>query len=699
MDETKLKFNGIVFGESSLTIEKLELYMDRESYKKLLDCVRGNQELPLELANAVAIAIMRWAIENKAYHYCHWFQPLNGMTAEKHETFSSYSYENKIVFNLRGKELIKGEPDASSFPSGGARSTYEARGYTIYDITSPIFIKYNNVGRTICIPTAFISYHGDALDEKTPLLRARRELSKAIKRLLKVIENKSFDGEAKMFIGPEQEYFLIPKELYYSRQDLLLCGRTLFGNKPSKHQQMEDNYFGSVKDRIIAFMEELDTELWRLGIPAKTRHNEVAPAQHEIALLYSEANVGVDQNLILMDLMKSIAMKHGLVCLLHEKPFAGINGSGKHLNFSISSPDGSNLFDPGDSAHENEKFLAFLIAMITAANKWNSLIFASVASAGNEHRLGANEAPPAIISVYLGDELTNLLEHIQRDGKVHVSRQKEFIDSGLLAIPKLPKDVSDRNRTSPLAFTGNKFEFRAVGSSMNCAFPTTVLMTVLTDAIHEVADKLEAHLKAKHDLKEALIITIRELYSKHKRVVFNGDNYSNEWKEEAKRRGLKNHTSAPEALKELIKKETIELFTKYNILSEKELQLRYNAYFEKYEKTINYEAKTLLEMTKVGIIPSIIKYEEALLDTLSEVNELKLTRQKAILSTYVTDYSEKASDLMEEVSKLEHYLNAHDIESIKHSMAKLRDLINWFENEVDQRHWNYPKYYEILFTT
>ncbi|MEM3372631.1 MAG: glutamine synthetase III [Candidatus Anstonellales archaeon] len=699
MDSKIKELEGISFGKNCLTIDLMEKYLKKESYEKLLRVVSKKEELTLELANEIAEVIKKWALENEAYHYCHWFQPLNGLTAEKHESFLVYGSKGDIILNLRGKDLIKGEPDASSFPSGGARATYEARGYTIYDITSPIFIKYDKHGKTVCIPTAFISYHGDALDEKTPLLRARKELSKAIKRALKLLDNKEYEGEAKVFLGPEQEYFLVPQEYYFSREDLLLCGRTLFGNRPSKHQQMEDHYFGSVKDRVISFMEDLDRELWKLGLPAKTRHSEVAPSQYEIALLYEEANIAVDHNLILMDLLKSLAFKHGLVCLLHEKPFAGINGSGKHLNFSISSPDGTNLFDPGESLHENEKFLFFLISMITAADKYNSLLFASVASAGNEHRLGANEAPPAIISVYVGDELLSILEHIENNGKLKSSSERKFIDTGLLTIPRLPKDVSDRNRTSPLAFTGNKFEFRAVGSSANCAFPATVLMAILTDSINEMCDLLEENLKETKELDSALLNTFKALIRAHKRVIFNGDNYSEEWKKEAAKRGLKNHVNALDALKELTSERAVNLFSKYSILSKAELQFKYNAYVEKYEKTIIYEAKTLLEMSKTSILPALIKYQNELLENLElkSVNR-SIDRQYAILSTYLHEYSEKLSDFYEEITKLAMQLSSsHDIDQIKLQMLRLRDLINWFENEVDSSYWPYNKYFEILF--
>ena len=574
--------------------------LPKDMYKALKKTIESGTHLELDVANSVAVAMKEWATENGATHYTHWFQPMTNVTAEKHDSFISPTGDGQVIMDFSGKELVKGEPDASSFPSGGLRATFEARGYTAWDPTSPAFIKDG----TLYIPTAFCSYSGEALDKKTPLLRSMQTLDKEATNLLHIIGNKDIK-HVNTTVGPEQEYFLVDKELYKQRKDLVFCGRTLIGAPAPKGQEMEDHYFGALKPRVAAYMHDLDVELWKLGIPAKTKHNEVAPAQHELAPVFDTTNVAVDHNQLTMEVMKKVADKHGLVCLLHEKPFEGINGSGKHNNWSMITDTGVNILDPGKTPAENTQFLIFLTAVIKAVDEYADVLRISVASAGNDHRLGANEAPPAVVSVFLGDELTEVLKSIENDEYFAGSRAVQM-DIGAKVLPHFVKDNTDRNRTSPFAFTGNKFEFRMLGSEASVANPNIILNTAVAECVHQFAEQLKDVPEDK--MEDAIHELIKKTIIDHKRVIFNGNGYTDEWIEEATKRGLFNLKSTPDALPQWIADKNIELFTKYHIFTKEEIESRYEIWLESYSKILNIESNTMVEMVQKDFLPSVFAY-------------------------------------------------------------------------------------------
>lgn len=674
--------------------------LPKEIYKSLKSTIRDHKELNLEVANIVANAMKDWAIENGATHFTHWFQPMTGITAEKHESFISPIGDDSIIMEFSGKELVRGEPDASSFPTGGIRSTFEARGYTAWDPTSYAFIKDG----TLCIPTAFCSYSGEALDKKTPLLRSMQAINKEAMRILKLF-GKDNVKRVQTTVGPEQEYFLIDKNLYEKRPDLVYCGRTLFGSRPPKGQELEDHYFGTLKPRVLAFMQELDEELWKLGVSAKTRHNEVAPAQHELAPIFTATNVAADHNQLTMELMKTIATKHNLVCLLHEKPFAGVNGSGKHNNWSISTDTGVNLLEPGETPYENAQFLLVLSAVIKAVDDYQDLLRISVASAGNDHRLGANEAPPAIISMFLGDELTSVLESIEND--THYD-QKEISDMeiGATVLPRFPKDTTDRNRTSPFAFTGNKFEFRMLGSGFSISDSNTILNTIVAEVLSQFADKLESSDNFKEDLDALIKQTIKN----HKRIVFNGNNYSDEWVKEAERRGLPNHKSTVEALPCFIEDKNIKLFTKHGIFSESEIFSRYEIMLENYVKVIHIEALTMLDMVKREIIPSVLSYVDDLTRTASSKKALNAQLNCELEESLIRAISNLAASLYKNLEQLDNSIleaknQESSLETAKYyretvfmNMQSLRAIVDELETLVAKKYWPFPTYGELLYS-
>lgn len=673
--------------------------LPKDVYKALRKTIQNNTHLELDVANAVAIAMKEWAVENGATHYTHWFQPLTGATAEKHDSFIAPVENGEVIMEFSGKELVKGEPDASSFPSGGLRSTFEARGYTAWDPTSPAFIKDG----TLYIPTAFCSYSGEALDKKTPLLRSMEALSKSATKTLNLLGQTEVTS-VYTTVGPEQEYFLVDKEMYKKRKDLIFAGRTLLGAMPPKGQEMDDHYFGALKPRVAAYMHDLDEELWKLGIPAKTKHNEVAPAQHELAPVFDTANVAVDHNQLTMDVMKTVADKHGLVCLLHEKPFAGINGSGKHNNWSMITNTGVNLLDPGRTPSENTQFLIFLTAVIQAVDEYADLMKLSVTSAGNDHRLGANEAPPAIVSVFLGDELTAVLESIENDtffGK----QQMIQMNIGASVLPHFYKDNTDRNRTSPFAFTGNKFEFRMLGSSISVAGPNVVLNT----AVAKVLDEFNAKLEGVSDDKipETALTIIKESLSAHKRIIFNGNGYSDEWVEEAVGRGLYNLKSTPETLPAFIAKKNVELFTSYQIFTESEINSRYEIQLENYVKTIHIESRTLQDMVRREFLPALMKYTDQIVAS--------ITAKKSVgaLCKAETELASMLSQCYDRIYELETKLEAdtktaegmgdtleaasfyHD--TVLADMGALREVADKAEKYLPDDVLPYPNYEKLLF--
>ena len=659
------------------------------------------KHLDINDANVVAAALKDWAIEKGATHFTHWFQPMTGITAEKHDSFLSLSKDGNAIMDFSGKELVKGEPDASSFPSGGIRATFEARGYTTWDPTSYAFIK----DRTLCIPTAFCSYSGEALDKKTPLLRSMEAINNESLRILRLFDD---NETSKVFptVGPEQEYFLIDKELYEKRPDLIYCGRTLFGANPSKGQDLDDHYFGTIKPRVSAFMKELDEELWKLGVFAKTEHNEVAPGQHELAPVFTTVNIATDHNQLTMELMKKIANKHGLACLLHEKPFNGVNGSGKHNNWSLSTDKGENLLEPGKTPSQNARFLIFLTAIIKAVDEHQDLLRLSVANAGNDHRLGANEAPPAIISIFLGDELNAILDAIENDKKYN-EIEKDTLEIGVSVLPNFPKDSTDRNRTSPFAFTGNKFEFRMLGSTFSIACPNMILNTIVADTLSDFADELEKSSNLKEDLHKLIKKTIKE----HKRIIFNGNNYSDEWVNEAKKRGLLNLPTTVDALPYYTEKKNVEMFSRQNVLDETELQSRCEILLDNYTKTIYIEALTIADMTRKGIIPAVISYEKDIskalnnkksasseLDCFMETNLLKkisslarsLYERLDVLEKAIEEYSNIADDVMEKATYSKNVF-------VK-DMEELREVIDQLETIIGKEYWPYPTYSEMLYS-
>ena len=693
------------YGEDTFNAKVMQDKLPKDIYKRIIETIQARRKMDLETANAVAHAIKEWAIDKGATHYCHWFQPMTGATAEKHDSFIEFTDAGDVIERFSGKQLIQGEPDASSFPSGGLRSTFEARGYTAWDPTSPAFIIRNGLGTTLCIPTIFISYTGEALDKKTPLLRSIGAIEKSAVNLLRLLGNQE---SQKVFatLGPEQEYFLIDQDYYFKRQGLVLSGRSLLGAVPPKGQQLEDQYFGSIKERILSFMHDVEEELYKLGIPAKTRHNEVAPSQFEIAPIFEEANLAADHNQLVMETMKRIAPIHKLRLLLHEKPFAGINGSGKHLNWSLSDDLGNNLLNPGQTPHDNIQFLVFLMATIKAVNVHADLLRASVASAGNDHRLGANEAPPAIISVFLGEQLTNILDNIEK-GKITKATDAAIIDLGISKLPVLSKDSTDRNRTSPFAFTGNKFEFRAVGSSQSISFPATVLNTIVAESLDILAGKIKAK---GGDVKQAALDVVKEEVKANKAVLFMGDNYTQDWEKEAAKRGLPNKKTGYEALKDLKTDKALKLFEKYGVLSPEELKSRYHVRLERYIKEIDIEAATLFTMAQSQILPAAATYQKTLaqsiknaMDVIGDGRELK--PQKELLkrvSALIGDAQKQVTELKQDIEKAraidsEEKQAAYFCDAIKPCMNAVRNTVDTLEQYVDNELWPLPKYWEMLF--
>lgn len=677
--------------------------LPKDMYKALKKTIENGTHLELDVANSVAVAMKEWATENGATHYTHWFQPMTNVTAEKHDSFISPTGDGQVIMDFSGKELVKGEPDASSFPSGGLRATFEARGYTAWDPTSPAFIK----DKTLYIPTAFCSYSGEALDKKTPLLRSMDVLNKEAVRILHLLGNKEV-RHIDTTVGPEQEYFLVDKDLYKKRKDLIFCGRTLLGASAPKGQEMEDHYFGALKPRVAAYMHDLDEELWKLGIPAKTKHNEVAPAQHELAPVFDTTNVAVDHNQLTMEIMKKVADKHNMVCLLHEKPFEGINGSGKHNNWSMSTDTGVNLLDPGKTPAENTQFLVFLVAVIKAVDDYADLLRVSVASAGNDHRLGANEAPPAIVSIFLGDELTDVLKSIEND-TFFSNKHAVQMDIGAKVLPHFIKDTTDRNRTSPFAFTGNKFEFRMLGSAASVANPNIVLNT----AVAEVLAEFSAALKdvPEEEMESAVHALLKKTIEEHKRIIFNGNGYTDEWVEEAEKRGLYNLKTTPDALPHFIAEKNIELFTKHGIFTKEELFSRYEIWLENYYKTINIESNTLAEMIQKQIIPSVYTYVEKLADTAaakkSVVADISVASEAALISKLSTLADTMAKDLETLKADIAKALASSDDvlacskayqETVLEDMETLRKSADEAEALIPDELLPYPTYDELLFS-
>ena len=676
--------------------------LPKDMYKALKKTIESGTHLELDVANSVAVAMKEWATENGATHYTHWFQPMTNVTAEKHDSFISPTGDGQVIMDFSGKELVKGEPDASSFPSGGLRATFEARGYTAWDPTSPAFIKDG----TLYIPTAFCSYSGEALDKKTPLLRSMQTLDKEATKLLHIIGNKDVK-HVNTTVGPEQEYFLVDKELYKQRKDLVFCGRTLIGAPAPKGQEMEDHYFGALKPRVAAYMHDLDVELWKLGIPAKTKHNEVAPAQHELAPVFDTTNVAVDHNQLTMEVMKKVADKHGLVCLLHEKPFEGINGSGKHNNWSMITDAGVNILDPGKTPAENTQFLIFLTAVIKAVDEYADVLRISVASAGNDHRLGANEAPPAVVSVFLGDELTEVLKSIENDEYFAGSRAVQM-DIGAKVLPHFVKDNTDRNRTSPFAFTGNKFEFRMLGSEASVANPNIILNTAVAECVHQFAEQLKDVPEDK--MEDAIHELIKKTIIDHKRVIFNGNGYTDEWIEEAEKRGLFNLKSTPDALPQWIADKNIELFTKYHIFTKEEIESRYEIWLESYSKILNIESNTMVEMVQKDFLPSVFAYidkvaatavaKKSVVSDVSTASEGKLIKELSQLADEIsTGLETLRADTAKALATEDPLANAKAYQTVVLSdMDELRKSVDAAETLIPDALLPYPTYDKLLFS-
>lgn len=683
------------YGENVFSIKTMRDYLSDKAYKSLTATIREGRSLAPGIADEVADAMKTWAVSKGATHFTHWFQPLTGTTAEKHDSFIVPDNEGGVILKFSGKELIKGEPDASSFPSGGLRATFEARGYTAWDPTSPAFIKEGDNGATLCIPTVFCGYHGEALDKKTPLLRSMEVLSKQICRLGKLFGIDAGNRRAFAELGIEQEYFLIDRDFFESRLDLLQTGRTLFGRAPAKHQQMADHYFGAIKSRVLAFMEDLDRALWRFGIPAKTRHNEVCPAQFEIVPVFEELNLAVDHNMVMMEVMRDVAEHHGFACLLHEKPFFGVNGSGKHMNWNICGPDGKNWLTPGENPHDDAKFLTMICAVIKAVDANADILRASVATAGNDHRLGANEAPPAIISIFLGEQLTDVIDQIEKGGPRN-TKGGGVLNIGVSSLPPLPRDTTDRNRTSPFAFTGNKFEIRAAGSNQNCADPNMVLNTIVADALDEICTRLEADLAAGQDFNKSLQVLLKDIVGKHRRVIFNGDNYTDEWRKEAARRGMPGIETTPEALKALISDRIVAMFEKHGVLSRREIESRYEVYRKEYESIIKIEAECAVTIAKTMILPAAIRYSNDLASCINSVmaadKDYDMTASKALLG----DVIRLCEKTLLTVNKLEEIINRSPAEIIS-TMKGLREAVDALEGLVPDDLWPLPSYAEMMF--
>lgn len=694
MDTVTSIFGSMVFDDTVMRAR-----LPKETYKALQRTIKQGKHLDITVANVVANAMKDWAIEKGATHYTHWFQPMTGITAEKHDSFISPTSDGKIIMEFSGKELIKGEPDASSFPSGGLRATFEARGYTAWDATSYAFIKDG----VLCIPTAFCSYMGESLDKKTPLLRSMETINRQALRILKLFGNTDVT-HINTTVGPEQEYFLVDKDLFDKRKDLIYTGRTLFGARPPKGQELDDHYFGTIKPRVGAFMKELNDELWKLGILAKTEHNEVAPAQHELAPIFTTTNIAADHNQLTMEIMQKVAKKHGMVCLLHEKPFAGVNGSGKHNNWSISTDTGVNLLEPGETPSENAQFLLFLCAVIKAVDEYQELLRISVASAGNDHRLGANEAPPAIVSMFLGDELNGILKSIEEETQ-YDSKEKEFMKIGVHTLPTIPKDSTDRNRTSPFAFTGNKFEFRMLGSASSVSDVNTILNTAVAEELKYFAEELE---KAR-DFESELHDLIKDTIIKHKRIIFNGNGYDNSWVEEAERRGLANLKTTPDALKHLMDTKNVLLFTGHRIFSKEELAARYDIMMENYCKVINIEALTMLDMARKDILPAMSDYCKELAETISAKKTVCQDIDCSYEQESLSNLSSLVSAMYKQVNKLDEDLikikSTEDVtemgdyykNTILSDMTAIRISSDMMETVASAEKWPYPSYGELLF--
>ena len=659
---------------------------------------RDGRSLNLGVANIVAAAMKDWALEKGATHFTHWFQPLTGITAEKHDSFISPTKDGRVIMEFSGKELIQGEPDASSFPSGGLRATFEARGYTAWDPTAYAFIKDS----TLCIPTAFCSYGGEALDQKTPLLRSMQAINKQAMRVLALFGNENVKS-VKTTVGPEQEYFLIDETVYKKRKDLIYTGRTLFGARPPKGQELDDHYFGIIKPRVKEYMKDLDEELWKLGVLAKTEHNEVAPAQHELAPVFTTTNIAADHNQLTMEIMQKVARRHGMVCLLHEKPFAGVNGSGKHNNWSLSTDDGVNLLEPGDTPYENAQFLLFLCAVIKAVDDYQDLLRISVASAGNDHRLGANEAPPAIVSMFLGSELSEILDAIENDGTC-LAKEKEILRIGVHTLPKFPKDTTDRNRTSPFAFTGNKFEFRMLGSASSVSSTNTVINTAVAEELRQFADRLENAQNFSEELHEL----IKQVITEHKRIIFNGNGYDDAWVKEAEQRGLLNLKSTPDCMPYYLHKKNIDLFTSHKVYTETEMRARYEIILESYVKIINIEALAMIDMVGKDILPAVSRYAKSLAETVAIKNSLgaenvyesetlgKISALTTAAYRSLTKLEENAAAAAKVSDSEESALYYKD--NILAVMNELRTSIDKLESMVDAKFWPYPSYGELLFS-
>ena len=687
------------FGSMVFDDKVMKERLSEDVYAALKRTIQDGRSLNLSVANAVATAMKDWAVELGATHYTHWFQPMTGITAEKHDSFITPAENGKIIMEFSGKELVRGEPDASSFPSGGLRATFEARGYTAWDATSYAFIKDG----VLCIPTAFCSYSGDALDQKTPLLRSMEAINRQAMRVLKLFGNEDVTS-VKTTVGPEQEYFLVDKDVFNKRKDLLYTGRTLFGAKPPKGQEMEDHYFGVLKPRVQAFMKDLDEELWKLGVLAKTKHNEAAPAQHELAPIFTTTNIAADHNQLTMEIMQRLAKQHNLVCLLHEKPFEGVNGSGKHNNWSISTNTGVNLLEPGETPYENAQFLLFLCAVIKAVDDYQDLLRVSVATAGNDHRLGAHEAPPAVVSIFLGDELTEILEAIENDAP-YGAKEKELLRVGVHTMPKFPKDTTDRNRTSPFAFTGNKFEFRMLGSASSVSAPNVMLNTAVAETLSRFADELENAI----NFETALHALIKRVIKEHKRIVFNGNGYDDEWLAEAERRGLLNLKTTPDALPYLIKEKNVALFTKHRVFTERELKSRYEILMESYCKLINIEGRTMVDMAMKDILPAVSEYSQTLCNTLLSKKAVCETLDCAYEKEMIEKISKLSSAAYKHTKALEKALgNAGQIGDITELgiyykdkvltlMKKLREKADALENIVSADYWCFPTYGDLLF--
>ncbi|MBQ8182970.1 MAG: glutamine synthetase III [Clostridia bacterium] len=688
------------FGCDVFSEKVMKECLPQEAYKELERTLETGHRLNIDVANIIANAMKDWAIEKGATHYTHWFQPLTGVTAEKHDSFITSKKDGRVIMEFSGKELIQGEPDASSFPSGGLRATFEARGYTAWDPTSFAFIKDG----VLCIPTAFCSYGGEALDKKTPLLRSMEAINKQTLRILKLFGNDDVVS-VKTTVGPEQEYFLVDSNVFNKRKDLVYTGRTLFGAMPPKGQELDDHYFGAIKPRVQAFMKELDEELWRLGVLAKTEHNEAAPAQHELAPIFTTTNIATDHNQITMETMQKCAKKHGMICLLHEKPFAGVNGSGKHNNWSISTNTNVNLLEPGETPAENAQFLLFLCAVIKAVDDYQDLLRISIASAGNDHRLGAQEAPPAIVSMFLGEELTSILESIEND-EDYDNKEKEVLKVGVHVLPRFPKDTTDRNRTSPFAFTGNKFEFRMLGSSASVAGPNTTLNTAVAEVLSQFADELEN----KSDFEGSLHALIKRVIKEHKRIIFNGNGYDDAWVEEAEKRGLLNLRTTPDCLPYMLHEKNVELYKRHKVYSEAEIKAHYEIKNEKYCKYLNIEVLTMIDMAKKDILPCVSRNIHELADTVTAKRQVGDFIDTTYEETLVKKLSQLSSKAFKDVAELESL--SKEVKAISESdaaamfyknhiiplMNTLRESVDEMESLCSSEHWCYPSYGELLFS-